>query len=242
MGVIGGLLGGAVVFLWWPFFSRAPRLERWGAVVLVVVAMFATPRLLHESVATGNMGFQFFLYAIPVLSLAFVVWAVAAPHLRHGSRRLAMVATIVLACGAWTLVRRDGVTGDGGAEFAWRWSSTVEETLLADGDDEPAAVRTTSIPRQEASGLASGAPVVMPPSSACRSKLTGRRRPRVEMWRRPIGPAVSSVAVHGDLLYTQEQRGDDEVVASYQVSTGEPVWRHRDVTRFWDSHVGTATS
>jgi hypothetical protein len=54
LGVIGGLLGGVVVFLWWPFFSRAPRLARWGAVVLVVVAMFATPRLLHESVATRS--------------------------------------------------------------------------------------------------------------------------------------------------------------------------------------------
>ena len=150
-----------------------------------------------------------------------------------------MVATIVLACGAWTLVRSDGVTGDGGAEFAWRWSSTAEERLLADGDDEPAAVRTTSI--SETGGERPGFRGTSRDSTifGVRIETDWTTSPPVEMWRRPIGPAVSSVAVHGDLLYTQEQRGDDEVVASYQVSTGEPVWRHRDVTRFWDSHVGT---
>ena len=138
--MLGGLVGGLAIVVWWVFFSRAPWSERLGAVVLMIVALVATSRIVHESIATGAMGMLFPILAIPVLSLAFVAWAVASRRLSDGPRRAAMVATILLACGVWTLVRTGGITGDVDNDFQWRWAKTPEERLLAQAGDEPAAL------------------------------------------------------------------------------------------------------
>ena len=192
-GVFGGLLGGLAIVVWWAFFSRAPRSERWGAVVLMIVALVATPRILHESIATGMMGLMFVIYAIPVLSLAFVVWAVVSRRLSDGPRRAAMVATILLACGVWTLVRSGGISGDGAADFAWRWAETPEERFLAQAGDEPATLPSApaieEIPEERFLAQAGDEPATLPSAPAVEE--IPEERFLAQAWRRagdaPVG-------------------------------------------------------
>ena len=234
-GIFGGLLGGLAILVWWGFFSRAPRLERWGAIVLMIVTLIATSRLVHESVETGMRGMMLLIYAIPVLSLAFVLWAVASVHLSAGPRLVMMVASIMIACGVWTLVRSDGITGEGAADFMWRWAETPEERFLARDGDEPLApmpVPAATETGPEWSGFrgANRDGII----SGVRIETDWSASPPVELWRRPIGPGCSSFAHRSALLITQEQRGDNELVTCYNITTGEPLWIHRDTARFWD--------
>ncbi len=237
---VGGLLP---LVVWWVFFSRAPWSERLGAIVLMIVALVATPRFLDESIATGNMGFQFFAYVAPALSLALVAWAVVSRRLPTGMRWAAMVGAILIASGVWTLLRSEGMTGHGAPDFKWRWAPTAEQRLLARAGDEPAALAPAPAPAPAAAQTETDWPGFRGPdrngtAPGVRIETDWSMSPPVELWRRAVGPGVSSIAAKGDLLYTQEQRGDDEIVASYRVATGEPVWRHSDPVRFWDSHVG----
>ncbi len=232
---LGGFLGVLAILLWWAFLSRTPRSERWGAILLMVVALAATWRSNHES-----MGLMWCVsYAVPVLCLALVAWAVASRRLAAGPRRATLVATILLACGPWTLLRMDGLTGDHTFQFAWRWTETREQRLLAQAGDDP-----TPLPSARAGAeRAVDWPGFRGPGrdgviTGVRIATDWSRSPPQEIWRRPIGPGWSSFAVGGDLIYTQEQRGEKEVVACYDAITGEPEWRHSDTVRFFEAMGG----
>jgi hypothetical protein len=123
----GGILGAVAVLVWWLFFSRAPWVDRLGAIALMIAAMAATWFLRHESMGP----FWVVAYAVPVLCLAFVASVVASRRLSDGARRATMAVAIVCACGVWTLVRTEGITGDHVGEFAWRWTMTPEQKVIA---------------------------------------------------------------------------------------------------------------
>jgi outer membrane protein assembly factor BamB len=278
--VLGGVACGLAVIVWWLFFSRAPWSERLGAVVLMIVALFATSRLVHESISNGMMGMLLPMYAIPALGLALAAGAVAGRHLSSGLRRMVISGAILLACGVFTLLRTGGIVGGAASEFHWRWTPSPEERLLSKAAEEPALPpvpataetiekRPSAQPSDEPIGPSTApatagahekapAALAAPPTvveataewpgfrgpardsivHGVRIDTDWTKSPPVQLWRRPIGPGWSSFAVRGNLLYTQEQRGDDEIVSSYNLTTGEPVWRHRDATRFWESNAG----
>jgi outer membrane protein assembly factor BamB len=238
-GVLGGLACALLIILWWLFFSRAPWSERLGAVALMIVAFFATKLIIHVSIATGMMGMMFTMYAIPALSLALVAGAVAGRRLPDRLRLAVMAAAILLACGMWTLLRTEGIFGKGGSQFAWRWSKTPEQRLLAQAGDEPAApVQTPAAAAKPADWPGFRGPDRDGIARGVRIATDWSQSPPVQLWRRPIGPGWSSFAVRGDRFYTQEQRGDEEVVSCYGLTTGQPVWRHGDPVRFWESNGG----
>jgi outer membrane protein assembly factor BamB len=261
-GLLGAMVSALAVVFWWLLFSRARWSERLGAIALLIAAWFATRPFLHMSIIGGAMG-ALPVLAFPVLAAALGIWAWATRNLSDGVRRVSLVAAILLASGLCTTVRTAGL-GPGGFEFHWRWTPTPEERLLARGNDDPAPIPPAPLTTDPTKGTpaaeANTDPIETPPlppaprKSAAWPGFRGPGRdgvvhgvrintdwatsPPVELWRRAVGPGWSSFAVDGDRIYTQEQRGDDEIVACYSLATGKPLWMHRDPTRFWESNGG----
>ncbi len=264
-GLFGALFCGLLVVVWWLFLSRAPWLERIGVLAVMAAAVWGTYSLVDISIAGGAMGHLLWISSIPVLSLALVAACVLSRHKAVATRRALTAVGVLLACGWFTLIRTGGVSGDGEGDFHWRWTPTPEERLIAATPvPTPVAVPAAPAPvpvaesKDPASAVSPAAPAVASTTNAAVAALwPGFRgpsrddvihgvtidtdwatRPPVELWRKPIGPGWSSFAVQGNLIYTQEQRGDDEAVSSYDLATGALVWMHRDRVRFYESNAG----
>src|SRR5207245_2063744 len=117
---------------------------------------------------------------------------------------------------AFSLVRIDGADADVVPTLLWRWQKTPEEAFLAEQANRPKAAP-------------SGAAVVVGPGDwpgfrgpARDGRVTGvtidtdwAARPPELVWKHRVGPGWGSIAVAGDRVFTQEQRGGDEAVVCY---------------------------
>lgn len=269
-GFMLALAAGLLILLWWLFASRAAWMERLGYFLLMIAAIAATSRVIHVSVAQTSMGMMFYFLAAMLTPFVFALTVAVSRGWAQRPRRAAMAASILLACGVFTLVRNEGVSG-AGFQFKWRWSPTPEERLLAQGGDRPvmpplpvAAPATPAAEppagrvemKSDKAPALKAAPPAAPPApltvkwpgfrgphrddvvTGVQIQTDWKAAPPVELWRHAVGPGWSSFAVRGDLVYTQEQRGEAEVVSCYNLKTGKPVWEHRDAVRFWEANAG----
>ena len=280
-GLMVAVVAALGVMVWWLAFSRAPWIERLGAIALGVGALFVIKLLSHPSIAGAGQGFLVYILGALIMLFALVVWAASTRTLTDTARRAGLLVAIALAALPLLIIRTAGITSTttSGAEYHWRWTPTPEEILLARGEEplasppapEPAAAAAPSTnatapasipevpkaPIATADALAATQAPKAPQAPQTPIDWPGFRGPHrdgvirnvrintdwsasppAEMWRRPVGPGWSSFAVRGDLLYTQEQRGEQEMVTCYRVSTGQPVWRHSDPVRFYESNGG----
>jgi outer membrane protein assembly factor BamB len=215
----------------------------------------------------GMMFYIFAIPAVSLALVAWAV-LLAPRLTSPASRWTSLAAATAVACAVFLALRTDGITGEGTSQFAWRWVPSAEEKLLASSaaalpptapppsaapeasaaTPEPAPAKETKQAEEVATPPPPPAPAVWPgfrgpgrngiAASLPLIQTDWASNPPVEVWRKPIGPAWSSFAVQGDRIYTQEQRGENETVACYDVRTGAPVWAYQDAARFWESNAG----
>ncbi|HJP92698.1 MAG TPA: PQQ-binding-like beta-propeller repeat protein [Pyrinomonadaceae bacterium] len=263
--VMGSLFFTLVIIAWWVFFSRARRTERLAALALLVFAVAGTWMLKHESMwlpwlfayAIPFLSLAFVTWAVVTRSLSNRVRRLT----------MAATILVACGAWLFVRQDGINGDHNAKFGWRWA-PSAEERLLAQTADEpSPVAPITapsatpTSAPSPSPSPVAeaSKSPALQPSPAATttqpdwpgfrgpkrdgivrgvRIKTDWATSPPVQLWRRPIGPGWSSFAVGGDLVYTQEQRGDNEVVACYKTNTGQPVWSHHDAARFFESNAG----
>ncbi len=223
------LAAAGLLALWWLLASRAPQRDRALGLLLFTVALGAV-YLSHP-----RDGVFILIAALPTATTSLVVALAVSGGLRWPLRRWLAVGVVAVCALLFCALRVDGVQGNLFPRLAWRWLPAPDAlmALPAPGGvaDVPASARRMDWPEFR---------------GALRDSRSGYKdfagdweTPPAELWRRPVGLGWSSFAAVGGYLFTQEQRGEEELVTCYAADTGAPVWANAVTIRF-DEVMGSA--
>lgn len=237
--VWGPMVVTAGIAAWWMFASRIPWSQRWLGLLSFAGIGLVACLALHPSMAP----FVIIVFALPMLLTSWVGWLALTPFLNWTARIGGLLIVFLLSWGFWDLLRFEGTTGEFTPAFRARWEPTDEQKLMA--DIKAGKVKTSSGPAEaivltakegdwpgfrgaKRDGILQGVRIATDWSA----------RPPRELWRRPVGPGWGSFTVIGDRIYTQEQRGEEELVVCYDAGTGNELWTHKNAVRFTEAIAG----
>ena len=242
--VFGPLLCCLLILIWWVAVSRATWKERLSGFFGIAAALVMTLLLVDPTMKGPGTTYL----TLPMGMLAFSLAAISLAKRRPLVRTATALALAFAGFGFSALLRNEGMTGEYQMGLHWRWSQRPEALMLAGVTSEKpagavsnAVSKTTDNAGQKyAVGLAT--PEWPGFRGADRSgRSLGPRistnwtaHPPEQLWKIRVGPAWSSFAVAGQLLFTQEQRGPMETVVCYDAQTGREVWKRELETRLDD--------
>jgi outer membrane protein assembly factor BamB len=247
LGFLGPAACALLILGWWTFASRLRWRERLLGLVGLVLILAVTAILSDESIrGFGTVG-----SAVPWGISAFVIGFLGARALRRRRRTAIALLAALLVFGYWASVRSEGLWGDFRTDLHWRWEKAPEERILSDleqrtGSAAGEAPGPEPLAAAEWPGFRGPGRDGVVPGVALAEDWTVD--PPRELWRIRVGPGWSSFAVAavrpsgvrppGRWLFTQEQRGDNEAVVSYDAETGAELWATEYRSRFWESMGG----
>ena len=238
---IGPGLCGILIILWWLLFSRATALERCAGLFGAGAALAVTVLLIDKTMLMPGTP----LITVPMGTAAFGIGAILFSRVLSFRRTIVIVLLAVCGFGFSDLLRSDGMWGEFAMlDLSWRWQASHEEQLLALRENQAQGEQAQLSSEEANQWLAN------PEWPGFRgADRTGRRHghpisadwsssPPEQIWKIPVGPGWSSFAVAGNLLFTQEQRGDLEATVCYAAESGREFWVQAVETRFYESMGG----
>ena len=236
VGAFGPAVCAILILLWWLLVSRATWQERIIGFLGIVAAAGISISQLHPSMLGPGM----LVVTIPMGIIAFACGTVLLRNVLSFRRTTIAILLSLIGFGFSTMLRTEGVWGNARPELYWRWEPSAEEKLVANKD----ARATVDIQSLQEETLDAGltnpewpgfrGPTRMGFQSGVEFATNWNDSPPEELWRIQVGPAWSSFALAGDLLFTQEQRGEMESIVCYEAASGAEVWTHEIQSRFFD--------
>lgn len=232
----GPLLCCGLIVAWWVAASRGTTRERVVGFLGVLFGLVATALAIHPTM----LGPAFIMLTIPLGIAAFSVTAILLSRMLSFRRTVAIVLAAIVGFSYSTLLRSEGMWGDFRLGLHWRWDPSAEDELLAKRSAEQSDERATFATAE------GDEPLGEPEWPAFRGpnrdgvqygsliRADWKTEPPKQLWKIDVGPGWSSFAVAGDLLFTQEQLGPQEMVTCYSAESGDQIWVHEDESRFSD--------
>lgn len=225
------LVVGLVLLVWWLRSKQIPLKERLGLLALGFAVLMWVIAMLRP---TDPMAVVMFM---SILTTSSVLVLLLTTRLKWRARRSLVIAVLIVWAAISPMLQITGLTGGLIPKLAWRWTPSSEERLAATPDSALLEVSgTANLPAQPGAGDWPGfrGPERDGRLAGTTFATNWSENPPQELWRRPVGLGWSSFTALGDYVFTQEQRGEDELVVCYRAETGEPVWANRISERFND--------
>lgn len=230
-----------VVFVVWWLFNRGASWREKLAMPLVAAAGLGGALALRSRELETKPIVSIVLFIIAGGVTLATLWLVATRASSTTARRRGLIAIALLMWAPLALIRTSGMSGGALPEMHWRWTPSGEEEFLAARKAATAGRGTDATnpaePPPQLVASETDWPAFRGPNRD--AELHGvqlvtdwDKSPPKEVWRQRIGPGWSSITKVGNLLFTQEQRGDLEAVVALDAATGKEVWSHEDKTRF----------
>ena len=234
---MGPIICSLLILIWWLTASRATGLERLMGLVGISAFSALTFALSDNSMQSPA---TMLVWTIPMGFAAFTIGAFVIRRRTTRTRTCTAIGIAALGLMFSILLRSNGMWGHAQIDLHWRWTPTAEEKLLA----ERASGSESTEPELEIDEMTAALenpawPGFRGPNR--NSRQTGTTfdsnwtstAPEL-LWKISVGPAWSSFAVAGNLLFTQEQRGPNECVICYDAETGSEIWVEQTEARFSD--------